>query len=72
MVEAYFYGGGIFLRWRHISTAKAHFCGGGVSLRRKCICMKKVNFKRNRLITCMEKRNHCTAQMSFYVETALF
>ena len=40
--------------------------------------MKKVyfyergQFKSNRLITCMEKRNQCTAQMSFYVETALF
>ena len=30
--EAYFYGGGVFLR-------------GGVSLRRKCISMKEVNLK---------------------------
>ena len=71
--EAYFYGGGTLLRRRHISTAEAFFYGGGVFLRRKCrYFYKRGQFKSNRRITCMEKRNQCTAQMSFYVETALF
>ena len=49
--------------------AGVYFYSGGLSLRRKCIFMRG-QFKSNRLITCMEKRNQCTAQMSFYVETA--
>ena len=67
---------GSFLRRRHISTVEAYFYGGGVFLQRRFISTKKVyfyergQFKSNRLITCMEKRNQCTAQMSFYVETA--
>ena len=56
-MEAYFYGGGVFLQRRFISTKKVYFYERG-------------QFKSNRLITCMEKRNQCTAQMSFYVETA--
>ena len=74
----YFCGGGIFLRRRHISTAEVYFYGGGTFRPRRCISTRKVyfyergQFKRNRLFTCMEKRNQCTAQLSFFVETALF
>ena len=54
-----------FLRRRCISTGR-------------CISTKKVyfyargQFRSNRLMTCMEKRNQCTVQMSFYIETASF
>ena len=76
--KVYFYGGGVFLRRRHISTAGMYFHGKGTFLRWRCVSTKKVcfyergQFKSNRLTTCMEKMNQCTAQMNFYVETALF
>ena len=75
--EAHFYDGGSFLRRRHISMAEAHFYGGGTFLRQRCISKKvcfyeRGQFKSHRLITCTEKKNQCTAQKSFYVETAVF
>ena len=42
--EADFYGGGIFLRRRHISTEEAGFYGGGIFLRRKLISMEEAYF----------------------------
>ena len=72
-ISFHFHGKSLFLWKRLISTAEVYFYGGGTFLRRRCISTKKVyfyergQFKSNRLITCLEKRNQCTAQMNFYV-----
>ena len=71
--KVYFYGGGTFPRRRCISTAEAHFYAEVYFYEDSVISMKEVNLKAIGLsVTCMEKRNQCTAQLSFYVETALF
>ena len=55
-MEAHFYGEGVFLRRRHISTAEVYFYGGGtflrggVFLRRQCDFYERGQFKSNRLI----------------------
>jgi len=41
MTKAYFYGGGVFLRWRHISTAEMYSYGAGVTLASKDSAMSE-------------------------------
>jgi len=66
MEVAFFEGGG------SISTKKGCFYGRGVFLARGLIFHGRGRLKNNRLITYMKNRNHCTAKMSFCIETAFF
>ena len=57
MQKAHFYGGGIFLRRRHTSTAEAHFYGGGIFLRRRHISTAEVYFYGESVRTSIKEVN---------------
>ena len=62
-----FYGGGIFLRRKLISTEKADFYGGGIFLRRKLISTEEADFYRGGIF--LRRKLISTEEAYFYGES---
>ena len=62
-----FYGGGIFLRRKLISTEKADFYGGGMFLRRRHISTEKADFYGGGIF--LRRRLISTEEAYFYGES---